>query len=116
MEDGKEKRQVCTLPGGEFLWMLLSHVLPRRFRRVRDFGLLHANAKRLIQLLQLTRPMRVPRPDPSPTGPGVLCERCGELMKIQARMVELSQHMVAKSESEQECGFASILFNPTVIG
>jgi hypothetical protein len=40
-------------PGVEFLWLLLTHFLPRRFRRVRDFGLLHANAKRLIQLLQL---------------------------------------------------------------
>ena len=91
-QDNKGKRQVRTLPGGEFLWLLLRHVLPRRFRRVRDFGLLHANAKRLIQLLQLTLPMRLPRPDPCPTRPGVHCERCGELMKILARMVEPSHH------------------------
>ncbi len=52
-QDNKGKRQIRTLPGGEFLWLLLKHVLPRRFRRVRDFGLLHTNAKRLIQILQL---------------------------------------------------------------
>ena len=57
-QDNKGKHQVRTLLGGEFLWLLLKHVLPRRFRRVRDFGLLHANAKRMIQLLQLTLPYR----------------------------------------------------------
>jgi len=58
-QDNNGKRQVRTLPGGEFLWLLLRHVLPRRFRRVRDFGLLHANAKRLIQRLKNSPPGRV---------------------------------------------------------
>jgi hypothetical protein len=91
-QDNNGKRQVRTLPGGEFLWLLLRHVLPRRFRRSRDFGLLHANAKRLIQLLQLTLQMRLPRPDPLPPRPLVLCERCGNAMTIMARMVEPSHH------------------------
>ena len=90
-QDNNGKRQVRTLPCGEFLWLLLKHVLPRRFRRVRDFGILHANAKRLIQLLQLTLHMRVPPPDPLPPRPAVLCDRCGEVMTILARMVQLSQ-------------------------
>ena len=90
-QDNKGKRQVRALPGGEFLRLLLKHVLPRRFRRVRDFGILHANAKRLIQLLQLTLHMRVPPPDPLPSRPAVLCDRCGEVMTILARMVQLSQ-------------------------
>ena len=91
-QDNKGKRQVRTLPGGEFLWLLLKHVLPRRFRRVRDFGLLHANAKRLIQLLQLTLQMRLPPADPLPPRPPVLCEHCGERMTILARLVEPSHH------------------------
>jgi hypothetical protein len=91
-QDNKGKRQVRTLPGGEFLWLLLKHVLPRRFRRVRDFGLLNANAKRLIQLLQLTLHMRVPRPEPLLPRPPVLCDRCGQVMTILARMVEPSHH------------------------
>jgi len=90
-QDNKGKRQVRTLPGGEFLWLLLRHVLPRRFRRVKYFGILHANAQRLIQLLQLTLHMRVPAPDPLPQRPPVLCARCGEVMTILARMVQLSQ-------------------------
>ena len=51
--DNEGQEMTRSLPGGEFLWLLLLHVLPRRFRRVRDFGLLHANAKRLVQIVQL---------------------------------------------------------------
>ena len=90
-QDNKGKRQIRTLPGGDFLWLLLKHVLPRRFRRVRDFGILHANAKRLIQLLQLTLHMRVRPPDPLPGRPPVHCDRCGEVMSILARMVQIDQ-------------------------
>ncbi len=60
-KDHQGRRQIRALPGGEFLWLLLRHVLPRRLRRVRDFGLLHSNPKRLIQLLHLTLQMVVPR-------------------------------------------------------
>jgi len=46
--------EVCTrtLPGADFLWLLLLHVLPRGFRRARTCGLLHPNSKTLIRLLQ----------------------------------------------------------------
>ena len=46
---GKVKTR--TLPGAEFLWLLLQHVLPKGFRRARDYGFLHSNSKPLIQLL-----------------------------------------------------------------
>ena len=32
--------------------LLLRHVLPKGYRRVRDFDFLHSNAKRLLSLLQ----------------------------------------------------------------
>jgi hypothetical protein len=41
-----------TLPGAQFLWLILQHVLPKGFRRTRNFGFLHANSKRLLALLQ----------------------------------------------------------------
>jgi len=47
---GKSKRR--TLAGEDFLHLILQHVLPRGFRRVRDYGFLHANAKKLLALLQ----------------------------------------------------------------
>ena len=41
-----------TLPGEDFIWKLLMHILPRCFRRVRDYGFLHHNAKRKLTLIQ----------------------------------------------------------------
>src|SRR5690606_1229692 len=34
------KMTTRSLNGEDFIWKLLTHVLPRRFRRVRDFGFL----------------------------------------------------------------------------
>jgi hypothetical protein len=42
-----------TLKGEDFLWLVLQHVLPKGFRRVRDYGFLHGNAKTLLKLVQL---------------------------------------------------------------
>jgi hypothetical protein len=36
--------------GTQFLWLVLQHVLPKGFRRARNFGFLHPNCKRLIAL------------------------------------------------------------------
>jgi hypothetical protein len=47
--------EICyrTLNGEDFLKLILQHVLPRGFRRVRDYGFLHGNAKKMLQLVQL---------------------------------------------------------------
>ncbi len=37
-----------TVSGADFLWLVLQHVLPKGFRRARNFGFLHPNCKRLI--------------------------------------------------------------------
>lgn len=42
-----------TLPGEEFLHLIVQHVLPKGFRRVRDYGFLHSNAKKILSLVQL---------------------------------------------------------------
>ena len=42
-----------SLKGEDFLNLLMQHVLPRGFRRVRDYGFLHSNAKKLLFLVQL---------------------------------------------------------------
>jgi len=48
---GKMMRR--TMPGCAFLWLVLQHVLPKGFRRARNFGFLHPNCKRLIALVQV---------------------------------------------------------------
>ncbi len=57
------------LKGEDFLQLIAQHVLPRGFRRVRDYGFLHGNAKKLRSLLQLIlrvvlQPIK-PRPRPA---------------------------------------------------
>jgi hypothetical protein len=82
--DSKTDRlEYRTLPGVRFLALILRHVLPKGFRRARNFGFLHPNSKRLIALLQYLLgldPKRAlarwkPRP---PLG----CPCCGAVMRI----------------------------------
>ena len=47
------KTETRELTGEAFLHLIFQHVLPRGFRRVRDYGFLHANAKKLLALVQL---------------------------------------------------------------
>ncbi|MFB1079830.1 transposase [Photobacterium damselae subsp. damselae] len=39
-ESQKQTMKTRTLPVLQFLWLILQHVLPKGFRRVRDYGLL----------------------------------------------------------------------------
>jgi hypothetical protein len=53
-KDSTTKRyKTRTLSGVEFIWLILQHVLPRRFRRAREYGLLHPNSKNLIKKLHV---------------------------------------------------------------
>jgi hypothetical protein len=71
-----------TLPGADFLWLLLQHVLPKGFRRARDYGLLHANSKPLIQLLRWIFPRPFERPYKKSQRPPIRCPACGGVMQI----------------------------------
>ena len=81
-QDGKTKKPAYrTLAVVEFARLLLRHVLPKGYRRVRDFGFLHSNAKRLLILLQWVLKLviqaaavRTPRP--------FLCPHCHVPMRV----------------------------------
>jgi hypothetical protein len=52
-QEAKSKRtKTRTVSGAKFLWLILQHVLPKGFRRTRNFGFLHPNSKRLIAVIQ----------------------------------------------------------------
>jgi hypothetical protein len=80
-KSGRVERRVVS--GADFLGLVLQHVLPRGFRRARNFGFLHPNCKRLIALLQLLLKFA-----PAPVGTWVkarapvLCPCCGAAMRI----------------------------------
>ncbi len=75
--------ELKTVSGPQFLWLILQHALPKRFRRARNFGFLHPNSKHSIQLLQyllkldLGRALAWLRKRPTLT-----CRCCGGPMKI----------------------------------
>ncbi len=56
-----------TLKGEDFIHLVMQHVLPKGFRRVRDYGFLHGNAKKVLYLVQLilhVQIIEVKRPRP----------------------------------------------------
>ncbi len=70
-----------TLKGEDFLWLVLQHVLPKGFRRVRDYGFLHGNARQLLTLIQLTlRAMIAAKP--ARPRPVFSCPQCQSPMHI----------------------------------
>jgi hypothetical protein len=76
------KMECRTQSGAHFLWLVLQHVLPKGFRRARNFGFLHPNCKRLIALLHwLLKFIPVP-PPPRKERPPILCPCCGAAMTI----------------------------------
>ena len=88
--DSKTKKLTYKkVSGAKFLWLVLQHVLPRGFRRARNFGFLHPNSKRLIQLLQLilkvdlTQGLKTLKQRSQ-----MICACCGAKMKIIKTMLE----------------------------
>jgi hypothetical protein len=84
-----QRTEIRTVSGARFLWLILQHVLPKGFRRARNFGFLHPNSKRLIALLHSLLGL-----DPKRAlawikqRPVLVCPGCGAAMKIvQTRIV-----------------------------
>jgi hypothetical protein len=72
-----------TVPGCAFLWLVLQHVLPKGFRRARNFGFLHPNCKQLIALVQVLLKVALPAAASviKPRAP-IVCPCCGAVMVI----------------------------------
>ena len=82
---GKVKTR--TLPGADFLWLLLQHVLPKGFRRTRDYGFLHSNCKKLILLLRYLFRQSMRQLQIKGKKPPILCQACGGVMAIIATRI-----------------------------
>lgn len=76
-----KKRMTRRLRGEDFIALVLQHTLPKGFRRARDYGFLHGNAKRLLQrvqwLLQVVMPTLNARQRPP-----FLCQQCQAPMVV----------------------------------
>ncbi|MEW6679371.1 MAG: transposase [Pseudomonadota bacterium] len=86
------KHTVRTVSGAAFLHLVLQHVLPKGFRRARNYGFLHPNSKTLIALLQVL--LRVmPSPAWVKPRPPWTCPCCGAPMRVVRRRMSLSEGM-----------------------
>lgn len=81
--DGQtQKRMTRTVSGAHFVWLLIQHVLPRGFRRVRDYGFLHGNArKKLIRVQYFLKVALSSVPAPQQR-PAFVCLQCKQPMLV----------------------------------
>jgi len=77
-----KKTAYRILKGEDFLYLILKHVLPTGFRRVRDYGFLHANAKQLLKLVQLILQVKLTARSLRPRAK-FICALCQSEMKIR---------------------------------
>ena len=91
-KDSKTRQfQTITEHATKFLWRILQHVLPKGFRRARNYGFFHANAKKTLQRLQLMLKVVLPPPSTRQKKP-VCCPCCQSemhlyLMRIGNRII-----------------------------
>ncbi len=80
------RREICTLPGVEFVRRYLRHVLPRGLRSIRYYGFCHpaARAKRLRVQCHAGGPVQLGAvtPPPAPPSPVPLCRCCQQPMQL----------------------------------
>ena len=93
-----EKR---TLPGEDFLMLILRHVFPKGFRRTRDFGFLHGNARKTLRLIQLILHTEVPF-ETEPERPVFKCPDCGQKMQIIACMMSKNTDLKGRASPVDE--------------
>ena len=70
-----------TLPGEDFIWRVIQHVLPRGFHRVRDYGFLHHNARNLLLRVQWLLKVEL-KPLEAKQRPRCHCSVCGAAMQV----------------------------------
>jgi len=95
-QDSKTKHyKTKTVSGAKFLWLVLQHVLPKGFRRARNFGFLHPNSKRVIKMIHSllkfdpTKILSLLKPRPS-----FSCQCCGGAMIVRRRRIPRVEIMI----------------------
>lgn len=82
--DSKTKKwHTRTLLGETFLYLLLQHVLPKGFRRARDYGFLHGNAKRMMAIVQWVLKVHIDSTTETKKSTSrLVCPKCKNAMSV----------------------------------
>lgn len=76
-----KKYQTRTVSGEYFLYLILQHVLPKGFRRARNYGFAHPNCKKLIAVIHYILKFTPIKFKPQKR-PKIVCKCCGAVMNI----------------------------------
>ena len=90
--DSKTKRyEKITISGVRFLWRVLQHVLPKGFRRSRNYGFLHPNSKQLVRLIQIIlKSVSMAWLPKKKSRSNIICRCCGAVMHIVQTRIKRS--------------------------
>ncbi len=80
-DSGTGKMKTRRMRGEDFVALVLQHTLPKGFRRARDYGFLHGNAKRILKIVQWVLQVFIPK-GPQAQRPKFICEHCHAPMSI----------------------------------
>ena len=80
-ESKSKQYQTISEPAIDFLWRVLQHVLPKGFRRARNYGFMHGNAKETLKRLQLILKVKL-QPMPVKQKKSVFCPQCRGVMQL----------------------------------
>jgi len=81
IESQTNKKKYSTMNGEDFLFHVIQHVLPKGFRRCRDYGFLHGNTKKTLKLLQLILQVKL-EDEIENKRAEYKCPKCGSRMRI----------------------------------
>ncbi|SCZ85381.1 transposase (fragment) [Nitrosomonas mobilis] len=98
-QNGQTKQwQTRILDGVSFLKLILKHILPKGFRRARNYGFLHPNCK-LVKWVQLIKRIATPPPTPRPT---IKCACCQQPMRIlRTRVNTVWAHIMQQDKARE---------------
>jgi hypothetical protein len=77
VESKTRERKTRTETGRRFVELILQHSLPKGFRRVRDYGFLHGNARKTLVALQLLLKTKI-KESKQVERPAFPCPVCGK--------------------------------------
>ena len=76
-----EQVRTQRIKGEDFIALVLQHTLPKGFRRARDYGFLHGNAKRILSIVQWVLRVSIPQTRDIKR-PEFICVHCHAPMSI----------------------------------
>jgi hemoglobin-like flavoprotein len=84
-----KKHQYKTVTGEYFLYLIMQHILPKGFRRARNYGFVHPNCKRMIALIHYILKF-IPTIFEPKKRTEILCKCCGAVMEIVRTQIKRS--------------------------